>query len=600
MSQDKADKVVNATAGNLAGLDATGNLTDSGFSVDDIMAATDVFLLSYNTTEASILATHPAQIGLYAYSTDTRKLFRSNSSGWDDITDSLTVNKLFRKGSSLYVASPARYLNEARALPEAHTHAQSDINGLSDALAGKAAVSHTHTLSQITDASDKMDKVPSATSGDIAIFTSGGAVSDSRIEAANVSGIVNEGARIVNLSLMATAAYVASDYPASSHNGETIFTTDEHKLLKSATNNWWDVSSGYLNAKNAYIYNGKYYYYDGTTLTGLGYQNAGSYAAAIHTHSMSQVTGLETALAGKAEKVTSALEGAVAYFDEDGNVADSELLIDDLEDAVARAEESALIVRLALMATESQVLAASTSDYNNKLAYATDTHKIYSCYQNAWHDATSSMLKAENIYVYANKYYLYDGTTLVGAAYLAAIAGATTGDFASFSAGGGIQDSGKKAADFAAASHTHTKSQITDFPTIPNIPIPTSADEGKCIMVNSQGQYYLSSTPPTPVTTYTISMNGYGSESNCCFWLASDPSTVYYNEDQGYMGNVEIASNDKIVCHVENNSIEAVTLNDVTQTLTNHECEITPTDDIALTFNYSGGPSGESVIVLVM
>ena len=75
---------------------------------------------------------------------------------------------------------------------------------------------------------------------------------------------------------------------------------------------------------------------------------------------------------------------------------------------------------------------------------------------------------------------------------------------------------------------------------------------------------------------------------------------MYYSEDQGYMGQVEIASNDALVCRVDNIEMVAVVVNGDTQTLVNNECEITPTDDMSLTFNYSGGPSGESVIVITM
>jgi len=39
---DKADKVVAATSGNLAGLDATGNLTDSGVSASSLLAEGDI------------------------------------------------------------------------------------------------------------------------------------------------------------------------------------------------------------------------------------------------------------------------------------------------------------------------------------------------------------------------------------------------------------------------------------------------------------------------------------------------------------------------------------------------------------------------------
>lgn len=174
------------------------------------------------------------------------------------------------------------------------------------------------------------------------------------------------------------------------------------------------------------------------------------------------------------------------------------------------------------------------------------------------------------------------------------VVSATSNNFASFNTVGNIKDSGKKASDFAAASHTHTLSQIT------GLPVPTIADAGKYIAVNDAGEYVLVSGPgPAPTPTYTISLHGTGS-NDCCCWLASDPSTVYMDENGGYMGEVEIASDDKLVCYVDNIEMAAVVVNGDTQTLVDNKCEITPTDDMSLTFNYSGGPSGESVIQIVM
>ena len=46
------------------------------------------------------------------------------------------------------------------------------------------------------------------------------------------------------------------------------------------------------------------------------------------------------------------------------------------------------------------------------------------------------------------------------------VTNATSGNFAGLDSNGNLTDSGKKASDFANSSHTHTKSQITDFPTL--------------------------------------------------------------------------------------------------------------------------------------
>lgn len=254
-------------------------------------------------------------------------------------------------------------------------------------------------------------------------------------------------------------------------------------------------------------------------------------------------------VSAKADKVATATEGNLAEFDDEGNLADSGVYAGSISEAISRAAEAAVVVKLALMSSESNILASSASDYNNKLAYATDTHKIYSCYQNAWHDATASMLKEENIYTYGapNYVYFFDGTQLKEITYFRKISG-TTNNFASFSAGGGIQDSGFKGANFAAASHTHTKSDITDFAhthpvsQITGLPVPTIADAGKFLRVDSEGNYYFGG----PKSRYEITISGDDGSPTVCY-VRDDASTLKHYSDGDYFG---IGDGVTITCYV--------------------------------------------------
>ena len=57
---DKADKVASATSGNLAALDANGNLADSGYSPSDFQAA----LPSITDNAGKVLTVNSAGTGL--------------------------------------------------------------------------------------------------------------------------------------------------------------------------------------------------------------------------------------------------------------------------------------------------------------------------------------------------------------------------------------------------------------------------------------------------------------------------------------------------------------------------------------------------------
>lgn len=218
---EKADKVESAAAGNFAGLDVEGNLTDSGKKASDFAAAehdhtygdiTDfasgvaeyappgseiIFPLVYMTDNTPA----PFEEGEYWYAPTAGKLYVTVSvpgSGlsWDDVTNSkLKENNLFvyRTGRVYYCVGTE--LRETKAVPEghthtksaitdfAHTHAQSDISGLSDALAGKAAASHSHTMADVENLDvaigSKASKNLTAEEDNFASFDNSGDIQDS-------------------------------------------------------------------------------------------------------------------------------------------------------------------------------------------------------------------------------------------------------------------------------------------------------------------------------------------------------------------------------------------------------------------------------------
>jgi len=127
-----------------------------------------------------------------------------------------------------------------------HTHAMSDITGLSDALAGKAAATHGHEISEITDLSDTLAGKAAASHSH--------AITD-----------------ITNLQTTLNAKAASTHTHGNITNAGAIG-TDSGLIVVTTT-------SGVLTAKTI--------------------ANAGL-AAASHSHAMSDITGLSDALAGKA------------------------------------------------------------------------------------------------------------------------------------------------------------------------------------------------------------------------------------------------------------------------------------------------------------
>lgn len=129
--------------------------------------------------------------------------------------------------------------------PTAHTHAQSDVTGLADALAGKAAASHTH-----------------------------GAVTAS----ANGMMIAADKTKLDGIAAGANKTVVDSALSSTSTNPV------QNKVIDNAL-------YGKANASHTHAQN---------DITGLATALNGK-ANASHTHAQSDVTGLSTALAGKAD-----------------------------------------------------------------------------------------------------------------------------------------------------------------------------------------------------------------------------------------------------------------------------------------------------------
>ena len=142
----KADKVSGATNGNLAGLDANGNLTDSGVA-------------------ASVIATKATKVA----SATANNLAALNSSG--DLVDS-GIAKSTVTGYATQIAAKAAKVSGATADNLAVLTAAGD---LADSGIAKS------TVATVAAVNAKVDKVTSATSGNLPKFGASGALADSGI-----------------------------------------------------------------------------------------------------------------------------------------------------------------------------------------------------------------------------------------------------------------------------------------------------------------------------------------------------------------------------------------------------------------------------------
>ncbi len=179
-----------------------------------------------------------------------------------------------------------------------HTHAIADVTGLQGALDGKLPLSQAIPISQVTSLASqlsiittninaKIDKKPTAVVGNFAMFDDPGNVEDSGYSSADFSLVDH-----VHAISGVTGLQAALD----------------GKAAASHTHNIGDVTGlqGYVDTialKATKVVGGTTGNFTTLTITGDlqdSTYSAGSFALVSHTHSISAVSGLQTALDGKA------------------------------------------------------------------------------------------------------------------------------------------------------------------------------------------------------------------------------------------------------------------------------------------------------------
>ena len=165
--------------------------------------------------------------------------------------------------SAVKLRTPAQVLGDIGAAPSAHSHIISDVTGLQGALDGKAASSHTHAAGDITSGTFDAARIPNLSANKITSDT----LNIARIPTGTTSSTVALGNHSHDLDDLANV---------------TITSNSSGELLKWSGTAWVN-----------------------NTLAEAGI------AAASHSHSMGDITGLSAALSGKADTSHSHVAGDV-------------------------------------------------------------------------------------------------------------------------------------------------------------------------------------------------------------------------------------------------------------------------------------------------
>ena len=182
--EGKADKVDGATEGNLAGLDSTGNLTDSGIAADDVVVKSDTTGLIKNDgsidTNAYLTST---DISTMVTVSDTTGLIKNDGTIDEnvyliaaDISNVITVSDttgLVKNDGSIDTNT---YLTSTDISTMVTV---SDTTGL---IKNDGTIDTNQYLTEHQDISGKADKVDGATDGDLAALDSNGNLSDSGVK----------------------------------------------------------------------------------------------------------------------------------------------------------------------------------------------------------------------------------------------------------------------------------------------------------------------------------------------------------------------------------------------------------------------------------
>ena len=175
----KADKVANASAGHLAGLDANGNLTDSGVVAADVATKDEVADAKAAGTGAKDVADEALE-----KANANAGLITNLQSGKVDKVTTATKDNIVIFGESGAVTDSGKKLSDlatAAALSETNTLAQ---KGVDDAKAAKDVADAADTLSKSNAnliaglQSGKINVVTGATAGNVTVMKADGSVAD--------------------------------------------------------------------------------------------------------------------------------------------------------------------------------------------------------------------------------------------------------------------------------------------------------------------------------------------------------------------------------------------------------------------------------------
>lgn len=186
---------------------------------------------------------------VYAWAkASTKPTYTKGEVGLGNVDNTADANKSVKYATSAGIANSASSVDwsgvqnkPSTFTPSAHTHTIANITGLQNALNGKANSSHTHSIDNVTGLQSALD------------------------------------------------GKASSGHTHSLFSGEIHFSTGTYK----------DPTDGISTAIKASGGIAADVFYEGTTKLSDKYQPKGSYAAASHTHTIAQITNLQSTLDGK-------------------------------------------------------------------------------------------------------------------------------------------------------------------------------------------------------------------------------------------------------------------------------------------------------------
>lgn len=202
--------------------------------------------------------------------------------------------------------------------PTAHTHTQSDVTGLASALSGKANEEHTHNQSDITGLSDALaGKAASNHTHGVATTTANGMMSAT--DKAKLDGVATGANKTIVDSALSTTSTnpvqnkvinTALSGKANSSHAHTLDNVSETTTKKIMTAAERTKLSGIAEGANKYTHPSSH---AASMITGLAtVATSGKYSdlsgkptsmtPTAHTHAQSEITGLTSALSGKANQ----------------------------------------------------------------------------------------------------------------------------------------------------------------------------------------------------------------------------------------------------------------------------------------------------------